>query len=79
MKIRTHDVDLFDLIVLPRYKNWHTYDTRHNSWDSSGIFYPLNVGFCELEWQEQKKNNNTGREEAHFFGQEMGTARGVPT
>ena len=78
MKIRTHDVDLFDLIVLPRYKNWLTYNTRHNSWDSSGIFYPLNVGFCELEWQEQKKATLGGKEHI-FFCQEMGTARGVPT
>ena len=45
MKIRANDVHVFDLIVLPRYTR---NNTRHNSWDSSGIFYPLNVGFCEL-------------------------------
>ena len=55
MKIRTHDVNVFDLIVLPRYKNWHTNNTRHNIWDSSGIFYPFNVGFCELARQKQKQ------------------------
>ena len=45
MKIRAHDVHVFDLIVLPRYTR---NNTRHNSWDSSGIFYPLNVGFVLL-------------------------------
>ena len=77
MKIRAHDVHVFDLIVLPRYTR---NNTRHNSWDSSGIFYPLNVGFCALERQKRKKTTTLGgKEHIFFFWQEMGTARGVPT
>ena len=41
---------------------------------------PLMLDFASWNDRSKKKNNNnTEREEAHFFGQEMGTARGVPT
>ena len=67
MKIRTHDVDVFDLIVLSRYKNWHTNNTRHNNWDSSGIFYTLNVGFCVLESRSKTTTTTLGGKEHIFF------------
>ena len=46
------------------------HNTRHISWDSSGIFYPLNVCCCELACQKQKKKTkqiNTEREGAQRF------------
>lgn len=48
-----------------------TYNTCDISWDSSGIFSPLNVCFFELGCQKEKID--TGREGA------QGTAQGVPT
>ena len=48
-----------------------TYNICHISWDSSGLFFSLNVGFFELACQKEKIN--TGREGA------QGTAQGVPT
>ena len=40
---------------------------------------PLMLDFASWNDRSKKSNNNTGREGAHFFCQEMGTARGVPT
>ena len=74
MKIRTHEVDVFDLIVLPTYLG---YNTRHISWDGSGIFCPLNVGFFRVRMSETKILTLGGKE--HNFLSEYGTARGVPT
>ena len=38
---------------------------RHLSWDSRGIFCPLNVGFCEFSCQKQK--NQHGGEGVQLF------------
>ena len=43
MKIRTHDVDVFDLIVLPRYKDWHTNNTRHSTTLKHSLTHSLNT------------------------------------
>ena len=46
------------------------YNTHHISWDCSGT---LNVGFCELACQKQKKNQH-GEGRSTSFCQNMGTA-----
>ena len=38
---------------------------RHISWDSRGIFCPVNVGFCEFSCQKQK--NEHGGEGVQLF------------
>ena len=42
-----------------------SYNTCHISWDSSGIFCPLNVGFLRVATSSKKIN--TGREGAQLF------------
>ena len=76
MKIRTHDVDVFHLIVLPRYKNLHTNNTRHNSWDSSDIFYPLMLDFAC--WNDRSKNTTTLGGKEHIFLSGNGYHKGCP-
>ena len=50
--------------------------SRHISWNSRDIFYPLNVGFCELVSQKRKIIQE-GR--STTFSWNMGAAQGVPT
>ena len=50
--------------------------SRHISWDSHDIFYPLNVGFCELASQKRKIIQE-GR--STTFSWNMGAAQDVPT
>ena len=53
-------------------------NTRHISWDSSGIFCPLNVGFASWHVRSKKKNQHwEGR--STTFCRNMGTAWAVPT
>ena len=49
----------------------------HISWDSSGIFCRLNVGFCQLACQKQKHSHWERSSKTFFWN--MGTAQGVPT
>ena len=50
------------------------YNTHHISWDCSGT---LNVGFCELACQKQKKKSTRGGQE-HKFLSEYGYSIGCP-
>ena len=50
--------------------------SRHISWNSRDIFYPLNVGFCELTSQKRKIIQE-GR--STTFSWNMGAAQDVPS
>ena len=50
--------------------------SRHISWNSCDIFYPLSVGFCELASQKRKIIQE-GR--STTFSWNMGAAQDVPS
>ena len=50
--------------------------SRHISWNSRDIFYPLNVSFCELASQKRKIIQE-GR--STTFSWNMGAAQDVPS
>ena len=50
--------------------------SRHISWNSRDIFYPLNVGFCELASQKRKIIQER---RSTTFSCNMGAAQDVPS
>ena len=69
------------LLPVLRYQHKRTdkkpCNTRHISWDSSGIFCPLNVGFASWHVRSKTKKSTLGGKE-HNFLSKYGYSMGCP-